>query len=527
MPSDKTQKNLSGLHNTLETMGYSVPNIDQFTKDMRKEENLRSVYDKVSSGGYELPDFETFKADMGWVKPTSAGVPVPLRPKDQLAPTGKPNTPASPFGFDLPANPKKPSHAPKARLGFPRLDKKMRPVQEVNDPSVPLLKTTRDVAQDENGNVVNVVQPELVPDFDPNNGGVTAPKALMDVTTGKTIRPTELSKEEVDGYNAGNIDAIKDPKLRQALKEANIIYAPTLTESDARRKAGELTSEIDKALAERTEYLDKKMGEVTIADSPTAWGIRGFNIPAAANKSRIEQATDSEYMTLEAARRTMQDVNNLIAEADHNTKEGGDLASIYERSALAGTLRGFGTTIINPKLWDQGARDFSDTARLAMALDKADRGEKLTRGEQLLLDAKANEMATALYFEDRIGRGYKAGSVTANAVPFMVEMAMSGGISTMGKNVSSGLARYAMRRFGAKAAGKAIIKRTIRGAATTAGAMLAGGAMANTFGAMKTAANVVGRTTGDVQFATGVDAEGRERLPTEVTPRATAWAKPS
>ena len=509
MPSDKTQKNLSGLHNTLETMGYSVPNIDQFTKDMRKEENLRSVYDKVSSEGYELPDFETFKADMGWIKPTPAGVPTPLRPKDQLAPMGKPNTPASPFGFDLPANPKKPSHAPKARLGFPRLDKKMRPVQEVNDPSVPLLKTTRDVAQDENGNVVNVVQPELVPDFDPNNGGVTAPKALMDVTTGKTIRPTELSKEEVDGYNAGNIDAIKDPKLRQALKEANIIYAPTLTESDARRKAGELTSEIDKALAERTEYLDKKMGEVTIADSPTAWGIRGFNIPAAANKSRIEQATDSEYMTLEAARRTMQDVNNLIAEADHNTKEGGDLASIYERSALAGTLRGFGTTIINPKLWDQGARDFSDTARLAMALDKADRGEKLTRGEQLLLDAKANEMATALYFEDRIGRGYKAGSVTANAVPFMVEMAMSGGISTMGKNVSSGLARYAMRRFGAKAAGKAIIKRTIRGAATTAGAMLAGGAMANTFGVMKTAANVVGRTTGDVQFSTGVDAEGR------------------
>ena len=510
MPNDKTQKNLSSLHNTLETMGYEVPNIDQFTKYMRKEKNLRTVYDAIASdGGYELPDFETFKANMGWIKPTPAGVPTPLRPKDQLAPTGKPDAPATPFGFDLPANPKKPSHAPKARLGFPRLDKKMRPVQEVNDPSVPLLKTTRDVAQDENGNVVNVVQPELVPNFDPNNGGVTAPKALMDVTTGKTIRPTELSKEEVDGYNAGNIDAVKDPKLRQALKEANIIYTPTLTESDARRKAGELTSEIDKALAERTEYLDKKMGEVTIADSPTAWGIRGFNIPAAANKSRIEQANDSEYMTLEAARRTMQDVNNLIAEADHNTKEGGDLASVYERSALAGTLRGFGTTIINPKLWDQGARDFSDEARLSRAIDKADRGEQLTRGEQLLLDAKANEMAIALYFEDRIGHGYKMGSVGANAVPYMIEMAMSGGLSTAGKTVASGLARYAMRRFGTKEVGKAIIKRTIRGAATTAGAMLAGGAMANTFGAMKTASNIIGRTTGNVQFATGVDAEGR------------------
>ena len=509
MPSDKTQKNLSGLHNTLETMGYSVPNIDQFAKDMRKEENLRSVYDKVSSGGYELPDFDTFKADMGWVKPTSAGVPTPLRPKDQLAPTGKPDAPATPFGFDLPANPKKPSHAPKARLGFPRLDKKMRPVQEVNDPSVPLLKTTRDVAQDENGNVVNVVQPELVPDFDPNNGGVTAPKALMDVTTGRTIRPTELSKEEVDGYNAGNIDAIKDPKLRQALKEANIIYTPTLTESDARRKAGELTSEIDKALAERTEYLDKKAGDVTIADSPTAWGIRGFNIPAAANKSRIEQANDSEYMTLEAARRTMQDVNNLIAEADHNTKKGGDLASIYERSALAGTLRGFGTTIINPKLWDQGARDFSDEARLARAVDKSDRGEQLTRGEQLLLDAKANEMAIALYFEDRIGHGYKMGSIGANAVPYMIEMAMSGALSTVGKNVASGLARYAMRRFGTKEVGKKLIKGAIRGGSKIVGSLVAGGAMANTLGVMKTASNIIGRTTGNVQFATGVDASGR------------------
>lgn len=509
MPSDKTQKNLSGLHNTLETMGYSVPNIDQFAKDMRKEENLRSVYDKVSSGGYELPDFETFKADMGWIKPTPAGVPTPLRPKDQLAPTGKPSAPATPFGFDLPSNPNKPSHAPKARLGFPRLDKKMRPVQEVNDPSVPLLKTTRDVAQDENGNVVNVVQPELVPDFDPNNGGVTAPKALLDVTTGKAIRPTELSKEEVDGYNAGNIDAVKDPKLRQALKEANVIYTPTLTESDARRKAGELTSEIDKALAERTEYLDKKMGEVTIADSPTAWGIRGFNIPAAANKSRIEQANDSEYMMLEAARSTMHDVNNLIAEADHNTKEGGDLASVYERSALAGALRGFGSTIIDPRVWDQGARDLSASSRLALALDKADRGEKLTRGEQLLLDAKANEMATALYFEDRIGHGYKMGSIGANAVPYMIEMAMSGALSTVGKNVASGLARYAMRRFGTKEVGKKLIKGAIRGGSKIVGSLVAGGAMANTLGVMKTASNIIGRTTGNVQFATGVDASGR------------------
>ena len=522
MPSDKTQKNLSGLHNTLETMGYSVPNIDQFAKDMRKEENLRSVYDKVSSGGYELPDFETFKADMGWIKPTPAGVPTPLRPKDQLAPTGKPDAPATPFGFDLPANPKKPSHAPKARLGFPRLDKKMRPVQEVNDPSVPLLKTTRDVAQDENGNVVNVVQPELVPDFDPNNGGVTAPKALMDVTTGKTIRPTELSKEEVDGYNAGNIDAIKDPKLRQALKEANVIYTPDVDMDKVHRgQVRDLEQEIDADLKTAYDsFTDKAAAKAKdtrnlmrfgLATAGASMGGGATTMGMHANPLAVE--SDPEIYMLRLAKHNIQDAKNYIAEADHNAQEG-TFSKWLESSFAGGAARGFAQKLFDARIWDMGIGDAGEAASIKAAVNKADLGEKLTPAEDKLLQSMVTKMAVEAYFNSQVGRGYTAGSVSAYSIPFMLEMATNP-VSTSGNAIGAKLMRYAVRKFGLNVAGKALRNKAVKaavkyGVGGLTSAAVSSAALTATSGTAHVAADAVSRNTGDLKFDYKADPETGE-----------------
>ena len=522
MPSDKTQKNLSGLHNTLETMGYSVPNIDQFAKDMRKEENLRSVYDKVSSGGYELPDFETFKADMGWIKPTPAGVPTPLRPKDQLAPTGKPNTPASPFGFDLPANPNKPSHAPKARLGFPRLDKKMRPVQEVNDTSVPLLKTTRDVAQDENGNVVNVVQPELVPDFDPNNGGVTAPKALLDVTTGKAIRPTELSKEEVDGYNAGNIDAVKDPKLRQALKEANVIYTPDVDmEKVHRDQVRDLEQEIDADLKTAYDsFTDKaavkardtrNLVRFGLATAGASMGGGATTMGMHANPLAVE--SDPEIYMLKLAKHNIQDAKNYIAEADHNAQEG-TFSKWLESSFAGGAARGFAQKLFDARTWDMGIGDAGEAASIKAAVNKADLGEKLTPAEDKLLQSMVTKMAVEAYFNSQVGHGYTAGSVSAYSIPFMLEMAVNP-VSTSGNAIGSKLMRYAVRKFGLNVAGKALRKKAVKAAVKygiggLTSAAVSSAALTATSGTAHVAADAVSRNTGDLKFDYKADPETGE-----------------
>lgn len=523
MPNDKTQKNLSSLHNTLETMGYEVPNIDQFTKYMRKEKNLRTVYDAIASdGGYELPDFETFKANMGWIKPTPAGVPTPLRPKDQLAPTGKPGAPATPFGFDLPSNPNKPSHAPKARLGFPRLDKKMRPVQEVNDPSVPLLKTTRDVAQDENGNVVNVVQPELVPDFDPNNGGVTAPKALLDVTTGKAIRPTELSKEEVDGYNAGNIDAVKDPKMRQALKEANIIYAPDVDmEKVHRDQVRDLEQEIDADLKTAYDsFTDKAAAKAKdtrnlmrfgLATAGASMGGGATTMGMHANPLAVE--SDPEIYMLKLAKHNIQDAKNYIAEADHNAQEG-TFSKWLESSFAGGAARGFAQKLFDARTWDMGIGDAGEAASIKAAVNKADLGEKLTPAEDKLLQSMVTKMAVEAYFNSQVGRGYTAGSVSAYSIPFMLEMAANP-VSTSGNAIGAKLMRYAVRKFGLNVAGKALRNKAVKaavkyGVGGLTSAAVSSAALTATSGTAHVAADAVSRNTGDLKFDYKADPETGE-----------------
>lgn len=523
MPNDKTQKNLSSLHNTLETMGYEVPNIDQFTKYMRKEKNLRTVYDAIASdGGYELPDFDTFKANMGWIKPTPAGVPTPLRPKDQLAPTGKPDAPATPFGFDLSANPKKPSHAPKARLGFPRLDKKMRPVQEVNDPSVPLFKTTRDVAQDENGNVVNVVQPELVPDFDPNNGGVTAPKALLDVTTGKTIRPTELSKDEVDGYNAGNIDAIKDPKLRQALKEANVIYTPDVDmEKVHRDQVRDLEQEIDADLKTAYDsFTDKAAAKAKdtrnlmrfgLATAGASMGGGATTMGMHANPLAVE--SDPEIYMLKLAKHNIQDAKNYIAEADHNAQEG-TFSKWLESSFAGGAARGFAQKLFDARTWDMGIGDAGEAASIKAAVNKADLGEKLTPAEDKLLQSMVTKMAVEAYFNSQVGHGYTAGSVSAYSIPFMLEMAVNP-VSTSGNAIGSKLMRYAVRKFGLNVAGKALRKKAVKaavkyGVGGLTSAAVSSAALTATSGTAHVAADAVSRNTGDLKFDYKADPETGE-----------------
>lgn len=523
MPNDKTQKNLSSLHNTLETMGYEVPNIDQFTKYMRKEKNLRTVYDAIASdGGYELPDFDTFKANMGWIKPTPAGVPTPLRPKDQLAPTGKPDAPATPFGFDLPSNPNKPSHAPKARLGFPRLDKKMRPVQEVNDPSVPLLKTTRDVAQDENGNVVNVVQPELVPDFDPNNGGVTAPKALLDVTTGKTIRPTELSKEEVDGYNAGNIDAVKDPKLRQALKEANVIYTPDVDmEKVHRDQVRDLEQEIDADLKTAYDsFTDKaavkardtrNLVRFGLATAGASMGGGATTMGMHANPLAVE--SDPEIYMLKLAKHNIQDAKNYIAEADHNAQEG-TFSKWLESSFAGGAARGFAQKLFDARTWDMGIGDAGEAASIKAAVNKADLGEKLTPAEDKLLQSMVTKMAVEAYFNSQVGHGYTAGSVSAYSIPFMLEMAVNP-VSTSGNAIGSKLMRYAVRKFGLNVAGKALRKKAVKAAVKygiggLTSAAVSSAALTATSGTAHVAADAVSRNTGDLKFDYKADPETGE-----------------
>ena len=211
----------------------------------------------------------------------------------------------------------------------------------------------------------------------------------------------------------------------------------------------------------------------------------------------------SEVNNLEAAKNAMTNARELIEEADKSVNEG-DFGGFVK-----GSLRGFGDKLFDVRTWDMGASDSKDNVALYNALKKFDKGEKLTESEQMLLDAKSVELATNAYFGSYIGRGYKAGMVTAQSLPFMIEMAVNPASAT-GTSVQSRLAKYALDRFSKKGVSRAatILGTKAAGMAGRAVGDAAGAAiMAGTTGAMRVAGDAVDRINGSVE--TDVDENGR------------------
>lgn len=211
----------------------------------------------------------------------------------------------------------------------------------------------------------------------------------------------------------------------------------------------------------------------------------------------------SEVNNLEAAKNAMTNARELIEEADKSVNEGNF------GGFVKGSLRGFGDKLFDVRTWDMGASDSKDNVALYNALKKFDKGEKLTESEQMLLDAKSVELATNAYFGSYIGRGYKAGMVTAQSLPFMIEMAVNPASAT-GTSVQSRLAKYALDRFSNKGVSRAatILGTKAAGMVGRAVGDAAGAAiMAGTTGAMRVAGDAVDRINGSVE--TDVDENGR------------------
>ena len=235
---------------------------------------------------------------------------------------------------------------------------------------------------------------------------------------------------------------------------------------------------------------------------------------------------------LDVAARSLEDAQEMFNEAGKSVGESG-LTGFGK-----GVIRGFGSKLFDARTWDMGYTDLKGGLSLAEVLKRADEGKPLTVEQQKMLDAKATELACAAYFSGALGRGYKAGQVTAESIPFMLEF-MLNPLSGTGRSAQAMLTRYALKRFGRKAtmelgedAAKRILYGDIRqltksvfdkglskGARRLAAKTLAGKASARiagditgaagmtaTTGQGRVAADMLNRATGQVKF--GVDTDG-------------------
>lgn len=190
-----------------------------------------------------------------------------------------------------------------------------------------------------------------------------------------------------------------------------------------------------------------------------------------------------EYSALRKARRLVEESENIIEEA---SKKG-------NTNFVAGLARGFWDNL-NAEDYTFGADDAEQSAYLLRALDKAEKGEELTKAEETLLDAAAINMATQAFYAQDLGKGYKAGSVTAESIPFMMEMAINP-ISSFGKASAKQLLNYGLKRFVGNA-----VKGLAKGAAAGAG-------MAATTGIGRVAEGTTDRLAENYNYGVGLDGQ--------------------
>ena len=378
----------------------------------------------------------------------------------------------------------------------------------------PHFDTEKSVGAD--GKIVSKAKPKQI--FD----GSGQPKYVyQDSFTGKTYDPNDSDPHTQEMIKRGEDAA-------SYVQEAPM---PKVTDNDL---IG-LASDIDKRMLEIENGYNEKAREDAYGFS--GWDIaRGDGALISGWKSSMDKSLsgDQEYQTLSIARKSISSANKMVEEAEKSKREGN-----FE-GFIKGAGRGFVDGVFDPETWDFGASSLGEAMYTKAVLDKFDRGQKLTKAEQTLLDAKAMEMAVNAFYGSDIGRGYKAGKVTAEAIPFMIEMAINPA-SGAGKGAASMLTRYALKRFGkkglvkaskkaaekafvraeeralakglsksaAKAAGERAAARattqTLKFQAAKTGARVLGdiagaSTMAATTGAMRTAADAVSRHSGDVKF---------------------------
>ena len=171
------------------------------------------------------------------------------------------------------------------------------------------------------------------------------------------------------------------------------------------------------------------------------------------------------------------------------------------KSFGASALRGLWNAVSDVSTWDMGLQDLQDNMTLYTTVKKArQKGYKnLNDEERQMLDVAAKTGAYTAENQQYLGRGYKAGNVTGESLPFMVEMALNPA-SGMGEAVMSKYMRNAIAKYGKEAVRKEAWKYVTKKCGyRIAGDVLGAALMTGTTGSARTLADTYDRLTGDIK----------------------------
>ena len=494
MPLDNSK--LKKIYSTLQQGGYEQ-DYNTFLKGFTGNdhyENRKKVYDLLTANGAQIGDtYEDFMKKM-WV--SSA----PAKP---YAPT----TPAK-------ANPTKPAPA------------KPQPKKDL-----PLTETDRQRMLDNVDNMMAQINATLQQtqnrmDFARANAGLRVPRVTVgDKNSGVRLGQNSKVVAKKPKYNpeSGKMEQTYLTESGNEYTDRGAADLEQNTIDEARFQTEQQEAyllrekrRIEQEMNQRGRELDAEATDFSWRDMPRGSGGAIHTYNSATANGRF---ADERYKALLAQLNKVNDGLATLAEAkkgkasDQWIDNSSNWASKKGKQLLAfgaGAWRGLAHAVGKVSTWDGGLTDMMANGALYTAALDADRKggvDDIIPENRDLLNLTAYTNAIEGENAKYIGRGYKAGQVTGESLPFMIEM-MLNPASKLGTTATNKLMREAVRRYGKEAVKKATKKYLAAKIGTRLIGDAAGSAiMAGTTGQGHVLADTLNRLTGDVQFK--VDGSGK------------------
>lgn len=372
------------------------------------------------------------------------------------------------------------------------------------------------VARSQEEPVTNVrtqnVQPEQpqvqpvqdIPSYDPKTQGYILDNVPdMFRSKGNNLATRPLPQQDLFENNPSDlvrkIGIDQQQRVEQAQKSANDPYMKEQNLELFKRQNQEQINIVNELInAARQERSKERQQRVrSVGDG----GI--FSTMSQAYLAGEQNDTDKQ---LEYASTLMEQAQNITNEAK---KKG-------NTNFFAGFARGFKDAPLDG--WAMGLQDLKNYSAAKKVMDKVDKGEELTPSEDALMQALVTNAATQMYYAGDLGRGYKAGGVTAESLPFMLDMiAGMGAVQALTKPASKAIVKYAADKAAQMGLGRATTGLA-KGAARTVAGLGDVAAHTATFGSARVAADYQRRGLGDVQVKPNADGtvsyDGRENVQT-------------
>lgn len=372
------------------------------------------------------------------------------------------------------------------------------------------------VARSQEEPVTNVttqnVQPEKpqvqpvqdMPSYDPKTQGYILDNVPdMFRSKGNNLATRPLPQQDLFENNPSDlvrkIGIDQQQRVEQAHKSANDPYMKEQNLELFKRQNQEQINSVNELInAARQERAKERQQRVrSVGDG----GI--FSTMSQAYLAGEQNDTDKQ---LEYASTLMEQAQNITNEAK---KKG-------NTNFFAGFARGFKDAPLDG--WAMGLQDLKNYSAAKKVMDKVDKGEELTPSEDALMQALVTNAATQMYYAGDLGRGYKAGGVTAESLPFRLDMiAGMGAVQALTKPASKAIVKYAADKAAQMGLGRATTGLA-KGAARTVAGLGDVAAHTATFGSARVAADYQRRGLGDVQVKPNADGtvsyDGRENVQT-------------